>query len=411
MNRPNVNSAAKFSTVAQISHNLLEYTEWFFCLAVTCPYDDKTLKSLFWIGVNYHQPVDLPDTSRLKLTERLSLGVWRVSCPSPEHSQTQSPNHHHSCEPSADGELPPTATHQPEPEERKTVLTLAPEEEPHSESDQICKHVTSADEGVVIQLFHRLAWTVWYLLLSCQDSYCHPHYPFATFCHHPFTSASHHPFAIFSSTQLSSAQLCRSSSPAVARCLQPCGISALLWRQPAGHAPTCSAWFLHSIMACLSVGSALAPPTFDSTGTLGFAASPGSVVPPAPPWSVVTQLPHTYRTSTALHPFTPIGAVGSSSVLEYSFSPRLSVQGNVTQFCRPSICAYGSIGLVSCQLSLDTTPSCLLSSSTGLGCHHCWSLHLQHRLQGIVVILPSSSHHHIRPPFLHFSLSPSLYGL
>ncbi|ROL41971.1 hypothetical protein DPX16_19820 [Anabarilius grahami] len=35
------------------------FTTKFISVALACPYDDETLKSLFWIGANYHRPVDL----------------------------------------------------------------------------------------------------------------------------------------------------------------------------------------------------------------------------------------------------------------------------------------------------------------------------------------------------------------
>ncbi len=40
-------------------------------LAVTFPFDDETLKSLFWIGDNYHYPLDLPDLTGLKLRDAM----------------------------------------------------------------------------------------------------------------------------------------------------------------------------------------------------------------------------------------------------------------------------------------------------------------------------------------------------
>lgn len=51
---------AKFAAVAQMSKDFFVFTDQFFRLAITCPYDDETLKSLFWIGANYHRPVDHP---------------------------------------------------------------------------------------------------------------------------------------------------------------------------------------------------------------------------------------------------------------------------------------------------------------------------------------------------------------
>lgn len=59
--------AAKFTAVAQMSHNFFTFTEHFCHLVVT----SKTLKSFFWIGANYHYPVDLPDTSGLDWREAI----------------------------------------------------------------------------------------------------------------------------------------------------------------------------------------------------------------------------------------------------------------------------------------------------------------------------------------------------
>lgn len=58
---------AKFTAMAQTSHNLLDYIEGFCRLAVNTLFDDETLKSLLWIRVNYNHPVDLPDTTGLPL--------------------------------------------------------------------------------------------------------------------------------------------------------------------------------------------------------------------------------------------------------------------------------------------------------------------------------------------------------
>lgn len=37
--------------------------------AITCSNDDETLKSVIWIGANYHKPVELPDTTGLDWME------------------------------------------------------------------------------------------------------------------------------------------------------------------------------------------------------------------------------------------------------------------------------------------------------------------------------------------------------
>ncbi|XDV30848.1 hypothetical protein PO909_033682 [Leuciscus waleckii] len=43
----------------------------FYHLAATAPFDDETLKSIFWIGAYYYHPVDLPDTTGLGWREAI----------------------------------------------------------------------------------------------------------------------------------------------------------------------------------------------------------------------------------------------------------------------------------------------------------------------------------------------------
>lgn len=62
----------RFIAVTHESHDFLVFSEGFCHLAVTCPYDDKTLKSLFWIKENYNHLVDLPDTTRLNWKEAIN---------------------------------------------------------------------------------------------------------------------------------------------------------------------------------------------------------------------------------------------------------------------------------------------------------------------------------------------------
>jgi len=57
--------AAKIATLARSSQSILDFTMEFCHLAICSPYDDETLKSLYWIGVNFQHPVDLPDTQGL----------------------------------------------------------------------------------------------------------------------------------------------------------------------------------------------------------------------------------------------------------------------------------------------------------------------------------------------------------
>lgn len=65
--------AAKFSAVTRESHDLVTFALGFARLPVTCPFDNECLKSLFWIGVNCHHPVDLPDTTGFNWREAI---IW-----------------------------------------------------------------------------------------------------------------------------------------------------------------------------------------------------------------------------------------------------------------------------------------------------------------------------------------------
>lgn len=51
-----------------------------------------------------------------------------------------------------DGEQPPVATCQPEPEDKWPARTHAPEKEPPSESDQGCEPATSVAEGILVEI-------------------------------------------------------------------------------------------------------------------------------------------------------------------------------------------------------------------------------------------------------------------
>ncbi len=77
--------AALFTSLARKDLPLLEYVVEFSQLAVLTAFDDAALNSLFWIGANYHCPVDLPDTTGDR--GKLSSGVWRASISDLEHTQ------------------------------------------------------------------------------------------------------------------------------------------------------------------------------------------------------------------------------------------------------------------------------------------------------------------------------------
>ncbi len=124
--------AAKFSAVALESHDLVTFALSFTRLAITCPLDDECLKSLFWIGVNCHRPVDLPDTTGLNCREAIIRCLESVlprfrTPPDPEPSPP-SPR----C---AKQKPEPTATDKPSPR-RATEPRIAPEPEPET-SDKV----------------------------------------------------------------------------------------------------------------------------------------------------------------------------------------------------------------------------------------------------------------------------------
>ncbi|KAK2887344.1 hypothetical protein Q8A67_015572 [Cirrhinus molitorella] len=125
--------------MAQETHDLFSFTPKFCRLAVTCPYDDETLKSLFWIGANFHQPVDLPDTTGLSWRDaiiRFLESVWPRSRtkPDPEPSQA-SPRSAELPEPTAEGEPEPAVVFEPSPSGATERMTT-PDPEPEM-SDQV----------------------------------------------------------------------------------------------------------------------------------------------------------------------------------------------------------------------------------------------------------------------------------
>ncbi len=78
--------ATKFAALAHQDLPFVEYTREFCGLANFATLDDATLNSLFWIGVNCHRPVDLPDTTGLSWRE----GILRcASGPDPEPAVNQ----------------------------------------------------------------------------------------------------------------------------------------------------------------------------------------------------------------------------------------------------------------------------------------------------------------------------------
>ncbi len=54
--------AAGFAALAHLGLPFFEYARDFCGLAAATALEDATLNLLFWLGANYHRPVDLPDT-------------------------------------------------------------------------------------------------------------------------------------------------------------------------------------------------------------------------------------------------------------------------------------------------------------------------------------------------------------
>ncbi len=62
-------TAARFSALAHLDLPFVEFSREFCRLAARTALDAAALNSLFWIGANYHRPVDLPDTTGLSWRE------------------------------------------------------------------------------------------------------------------------------------------------------------------------------------------------------------------------------------------------------------------------------------------------------------------------------------------------------
>ncbi len=61
--------AASFAALARLGLPFFEYARDFCGLAAATALEDATLNLLFWLGANYHRPVDLPDTIGLSWRE------------------------------------------------------------------------------------------------------------------------------------------------------------------------------------------------------------------------------------------------------------------------------------------------------------------------------------------------------
>ncbi|XP_016086355.1 sterol O-acyltransferase 1-like [Sinocyclocheilus grahami] len=120
----------------------------FYLLAVTCPFDDETLKSLFWIGANYHRPIDLPDSMALSWIIQCLESIRPLSKTQhePEPSQPLPP----SC---TEGLPEPTADGEPEAARGEaTAPAIAPEPEAVDAADQVCEPATPhVPEGILVE--------------------------------------------------------------------------------------------------------------------------------------------------------------------------------------------------------------------------------------------------------------------
>ncbi len=144
---------AKFTSLARKYLPLLEYAVEFSQLAVLTAVDAAALNSLFWIGVNYHRPVDLPDTIGLSWREAIiscleSVRPQSRTTPDPEPSPPSPRCAKPKPEPTAGGEPMTAATNEPSPT-GATELRIAPEPEPHTTSDQVREPATEPAQGTM----------------------------------------------------------------------------------------------------------------------------------------------------------------------------------------------------------------------------------------------------------------------
>ncbi|CAM4721126.1 unnamed protein product [Leuciscus chuanchicus] len=419
--------------LAQESPNLFSFVKDFMCLAATSALDDKTLRTLFWIGATIHLHIDLPDTTGLDWKETV-IGCLESVAPrsrtQPDPEPVSPSTAEYSCVPPADGELPPAVSRQPE-QEKRTELTLALEVEPHGKSDQGCEPKTTADEGVMNKE-NEDQLTVYYSPSFRQDPY-HLHSPPAQ----QLPDVNSHTSSMW--------KPCYDVEPQVL--LPP---AASVREDPTAPPPA-----FDLFAPSRPVGSILAPPTFSSTGDPQTCDSTGLPHPAGPPLvshhtTSVTDL-WSFHCTLSLHPYNCSGfllALGVTSVLHHTGSTSFDGRRcDIAEISRASdaagvhwLCACGSIDhasvghspAVAC-LVITWTPPSFVST---MGCQHWGALGLCHRpstnlrRQGIVVpsspslcltirssphlypvVLPSPSLRLILPPSLLFCLPASFRHL
>ncbi len=126
----------------------MEYAVEFSQLAILMAFDDAALNSLFWIGANYHRPVDLSDTTGLSWREAIIRCLESVyprsrTQPDPEPSPPSPRYAELKPEPTVDKEPETAATDKPLP--HGTIEPrIATEPEPFLMSVQVQEPATMA---------------------------------------------------------------------------------------------------------------------------------------------------------------------------------------------------------------------------------------------------------------------------
>ncbi|ROL46817.1 hypothetical protein DPX16_1454 [Anabarilius grahami] len=271
-----------------MNQDFFVFSKQFFHLPITCPSDNETLveKSSFLIRANFHHPFDLPVTTGLNRTQP---DPDLISPPATMEKSSETPT---------DGELPPAATHQPKPEDMWPALTLAPKKEPHSESDQGCEPATSVAEGILVELVTE-DW-----LMDFHTEHRDLLRPYISVL----------PLLEVRSPSPSTESPCCDVEPQVQ---QP--PSAPDQVDPVTLLPN-SERLTPSQLVNLAPPPWLLPPSVPPD-PLSLSTQPGSLVPVAPPRSVVRPpSPQTCGSSAMLRNSTPAAAAGSSSPVDLLWS-------------------------------------------------------------------------------------------
>ncbi len=102
-------AAARFLALARKDLPFYKYAGEFYGLAAATAWDDATLNSLFWLGTNYHRPVDLPDTTGLSWKEGVFRCLGSVRARARTSPPSSPPAVPQSSPPSAAKSSPPSA--------------------------------------------------------------------------------------------------------------------------------------------------------------------------------------------------------------------------------------------------------------------------------------------------------------